>query len=342
MKSNLNVTIFIWILMILIVNSADNNDPLAQTLTGFETTRVLQLNFTCNSGEALNTSNFYIPPISMAEPEGYCVDKEGDIYFIDTWNGQIKSFDKYGEFIRAFGEYDTFQQARHIAVDKNNNFYVITRWKDSSGEFVLKQFNNKLKFMKKLSYKKEKFASWFLSVDNGNRLHVADPDNGEVIIFGQNRNSESRFKIPVAKGIWSNKIFITREGQIISKFRKKNKDIIDKIIPYRTAKKDKVVMYRKNFENKSITFIEKPEGTEVGPIAINNCGFILIVKRNIIKILDFDGNTLAEKELSFKPIPGARFVEGMDGYFYIQSLEFDESKKTAIRSLWRIKLTTDN
>ena len=114
--------------------------------------------------------------------EGYCVDKKGNIYFIDSWLGQIKKFDKNGNFVNTFGEIREFARAKYIVVDKENNFIILNNWKSNNNNILLKEFDSNFKFKKDLSFKTEKTSNWLLNVDNNNRLFVINQSTNEVNI----------------------------------------------------------------------------------------------------------------------------------------------------------------
>lgn len=61
-------------------------------------------------------------------PTFLTVDKDGNIYVVDSMNARVQIFDKDGNFIRMFGErgtsIGTFANPRGIAVDSDGNIYV--------------------------------------------------------------------------------------------------------------------------------------------------------------------------------------------------------------------------
>ena len=316
----------IFTLLLLLTTPLFTKNSFAETALNLNIKKALDIEFTQNIGKALSSSKLYFEPNSQSWPEGFCVDRKGNIYFVDTWLGQIKSFDKNGKFIKSYGKYGSFQQARNIIVDNNNNFYLIKRWKENPNKYILKQFDSNFKFKKDLPFKAEKTSNWLLNVDNNNRLFVINQSTNEVNIYESDRSIKISRKLPVAKGVWDNKVFVNRKGQITAHFRKETKEMINQVDCY--IKK-----------NTDVVFLKRTDDMKVGPIVIDNNMVFFINNEKLLKIVDYNAHCITEKKLSFEPISGARLVNGMDENFYILGLDLDESRKTATRSLWRISIT---
>ena len=282
--------------------------------------RVLQQEFTPKRSESINTFKFLFEQNSMSGPEGYCVNQQSNIYFLDTWTGQIKVFNKEGIFIKSFGEYGKFKMAKMIAVDDNNNFFIFKRWEDNPNTYMLRQFDNTFKFKKNLSFSKNSHSSLFLTFAN-KKLYITDKKAGELIVFGRDKEKEYIKQFPASKEL-NYEPLINKDGKLML-FYKKNMENL-------TNKKYQV--------DNDVIFIKETDEIKIGPVAVAKDVFIIIDTMNILKIIDTKGNILSKRKLQFEPISRARIIEGLDNKFYILGFEVDKHTNIRNRWLWKISL----
>ncbi|MGC8785845.1 MAG: 6-bladed beta-propeller, partial [Anaerolineae bacterium] len=80
------------------------------------------------------------------DPKGIAVDKEGNVYVVDTRNHRVQVFDGEGRYLRGWGRQGNgageFQEPWGIAVDGQGNVYVADTWNhrvqkfDKEGRFI--------------------------------------------------------------------------------------------------------------------------------------------------------------------------------------------------------------
>ncbi len=61
---------------------------------------------------------------SFADPRDIFIDKKGNLFVADTGNDRILKFDRFGNFIRAFGSEEKFNEPNGVFVDEEGNLYV--------------------------------------------------------------------------------------------------------------------------------------------------------------------------------------------------------------------------
>jgi len=114
------------------------------------------------------------------------IDSQGNIFITDNGNHRIQKFDKFGNFVLAFGDSGTgdgqFQYPRGIGVDSQDNIYVAGNLKndvqkfDNNGNFLL-EWGQAGTQPGKFSFPKG------LTVDSNDYIYVADEDNDRIQKF---------------------------------------------------------------------------------------------------------------------------------------------------------------
>jgi DNA-binding beta-propeller fold protein YncE len=74
-------------------------------------------------------SDAMLAPGTFDRPTNVAVDRDSNVYVVDTFNERIQVFDADGEFLRMFGKQGnvagTFMRPKGIAIDSDNHVYVV-------------------------------------------------------------------------------------------------------------------------------------------------------------------------------------------------------------------------
>ncbi len=119
-------------------------------------------------------------------PSYITVDREGDVYVVDTMNGRLQIFDSEGRFIRAFGQFGDapgmFARPKGIAIDSEGHIYVV------DAAFNNVQIFNKegrilLGFSGYGSYRGQMILPADIAIDDEDYLYVVDSWNARVNVY---------------------------------------------------------------------------------------------------------------------------------------------------------------
>lgn len=123
-------------------------------------------------------------PGEFREPSGVAVDKEGNVYVADAWNGRIQKFNAKGKFLMELsGVRYSFYSPRNVTVDKNGNIYVA-----DTGNSAVKTYNSAGVLIKEIGGRGKgggNFTEVFgLAINSKGEIFVADPGNQRIHKFG--------------------------------------------------------------------------------------------------------------------------------------------------------------
>jgi sugar lactone lactonase YvrE len=122
-------------------------------------------------------------PYEFREPSGVAVDKDGNVFVADAWNGRVAKYDSKGKFVTEYsGPRYSFYSPRNVAVDGNGNFYVA-----DTGNSVIKAYGPSGNFLKEVGghgkgggHFNEVFG---IAVDARGYIYAADPGNQRIHKF---------------------------------------------------------------------------------------------------------------------------------------------------------------
>ncbi len=113
------ITGFIVLLVIFLLGNTTSSWGMAEA-SKIEFKKVVVGNYGSGNGEFGHAKAY--PPAPSAGPQGFTVDREENIYVVDTFNNRIQKFDRNGNFLMKFGE-KGIRQERELEKGK---FYNIT------------------------------------------------------------------------------------------------------------------------------------------------------------------------------------------------------------------------
>jgi sugar lactone lactonase YvrE len=130
------------------------------------------------------------------EPSGVAVDKQGNIYVADAWNGRIEKFNPKGKFELEIGGVKAgFYSPRNVAVNDYGVIHVadtgtsrIHRF-DTDGNRIGKAFGERGKAPGNFN---EVFG---LAFDSKKRVYVADPGNRRISVLSSDLVPQATIKI---------------------------------------------------------------------------------------------------------------------------------------------------
>ncbi|MBT5471694.1 MAG: hypothetical protein HOK41_13920 [Nitrospina sp.] len=115
-------------------------------------------------------------------PQGLTHNHKGDLLVADYENHNIHCFSSEGKYKFHFGTYGNTPQALkypvNLITDPQDNIYVI-----DEGNGVVKKFDALGNFL--LQFEEGILGHVFsLSIDSKDQIHIADPDNNRIVVFG--------------------------------------------------------------------------------------------------------------------------------------------------------------
>ncbi len=81
--------------------------------------------FASDGTKSMEFGNYGTRPGQFRFPHDVVVDKKGNIYVADTDNYRIQKFDAQGAYVSSFGVFVDFLSPQKLAIDSNDNLYVI-------------------------------------------------------------------------------------------------------------------------------------------------------------------------------------------------------------------------
>jgi len=137
-----------------------------------------------------NTSSIKLNE-QLKRPLGVAINKDNEIYIVDTGNNCVKKFNKNGELLMKFGSKgindNEFIRPSGIVIDFKNNIFV-----SDTGNNCIKKFDQNGKFLLKFGrrgYGNSEFINpYHVIVDKKGNIYVVDVGNNAVKKFDNNGN----------------------------------------------------------------------------------------------------------------------------------------------------------
>lgn len=122
-------------------------------------------------------------PNEFREPSGVAVDRQGNVFVADSWNGRVVKFDSQGKPLAEYsGPKYGFYSPRNVAVDGAGNFYVA-----DTGNSMVKAYNQAGTLVKEMGGKGKgggRFEEVFgIAVNSKGEIFIGDPGNRRVHKF---------------------------------------------------------------------------------------------------------------------------------------------------------------
>lgn len=177
-------------------------------------------------------------------PRDLAVDKEGNIYVLDSRNNRVQKFNQSGVFITAWGKDGEKKGEMHepcgIDIGPDGNVYIIdTWWNKYKGRVEVYEPTGK--FVKELAAEKGMYGPRDLAVDKQGNIYVADTgackiekfdkDGKSVATFGKRGKNPGEFDEPFGIKVGpDNNLYIcdrknqrvqvlTTDGKYLSQFK---------------------------------------------------------------------------------------------------------------------------
>jgi sugar lactone lactonase YvrE len=134
-------------------------------------------------------------PGTFDSPTNAAVDRDGNVYVVDTFNDRIQVFNADGEFVSMFGKEGnyagTFMRPKGIAIDHDNHVYVVDA--EFNNVQVFDTNGNTLMFFGDRGYTPGAFLlAAGICVDSKNRVLVDDQWTGRLQIFRYVTDEEAK------------------------------------------------------------------------------------------------------------------------------------------------------
>lgn len=153
-------------------------------------------------------------------PRDIVVDREGNLYVVDTGNKRIQKFDPQGGFLGQWGGDGTgpgeFKEPAGIAIDEEGKIYVADTWNRRIQKFD-RDFNLLAQWPVEGWVSESVVNKPYLAVDTASNLYITDPEGFRVIVFdgqgqllaffGRYGTDNSSFNLPTG-------IAVDKEGNI--------------------------------------------------------------------------------------------------------------------------------
>lgn len=150
-----------------------------------------------NSRVVLKFGSFSEKEGEFNQPQAICVDKEGNIFIVDTGNNRVEKFDSEGNYLLGFGqlglEQGEFSNPLDIAVDSKDNIYVT-----DSGNKRVEKFDKNGVFLqvfpqKEIGWKIFKNPE-SIAIDTFDNIYITDSGKNCLFKFDSEGNLLLKFK----------------------------------------------------------------------------------------------------------------------------------------------------
>ncbi len=139
-------------------------------------------------------------------PKDVAVDRQGNVFVVDSKNSRVQKFDAAGKFVKTWGTFgkgdSQFEKPTGIGVDHQGNVYVADTWNHR-----IQKFNNDGTFIMKFGDDKIFWAPKDVVIDTDGHIFVVNTgfhrfqkfskNGGEIWAVGQKGESATQFTEPV-------------------------------------------------------------------------------------------------------------------------------------------------